>query len=235
MPYLNWIDDQNLTNAVSLLLKKANEAKNAADSAFNKNVIDPFSATFEMAGFEVDYNTWLKSEKTRQAQKTLQNHIGSFHQTILGHCKDWTNMNTGSVIDLVSTKHKIIAEVKNKYNTLSGGKLVDQYRALEHQVMPKNNIYKGYVGYYVVIIPKRRKRYDIEFTPSDKESGAKCAPNKLIREIDGGSFYDLVTGETNALEQLFNVLPTVIETCSNGQYKIENVDKLKDFFNAAYE
>lgn len=42
------------------------------------------------------------NETTRQAQKTLQNHIGDFHQNILGSVDGWINLKVGSIIDLIS-------------------------------------------------------------------------------------------------------------------------------------
>lgn len=235
MPFLKWISDTDLKNEVSQLLSIAKEAQKAAVDEFGKNVIDPFAAIFEMSGFEIDYNTWLKSETTRQAQKTLQNHIGDFHQNILGYSKDWTNKGVGNIVDLLSEKNKTIAEIKNKYNTISGGKLSDLYYSLEKQVSPKSSIYKGYIAYYVAIIPKKGKRYNKPFTPSDKDKGEKCPLNELIREIDGASFYSLVTGLDNALEDLFDVLPEVIKVCSDGKYIIKDKTKLKEFFYLAYK
>jgi hypothetical protein len=235
MPFLKWISDTDLINEISLLLAIAKEAQKNAANDFGKNVIDPFAAIFEMSGFEIDYNTWLKSETTRQAQKTLQNHIGDFHQNILGYSKDWTNKGVGNIIDLLSEKNKAIAEIKNKYNTISGGKLSDLYYSLEKQVSPKSSIYKGYTAYYVAIIPKNGVRYNKPFTPSDKDKGQKCPLNQHIREIDGASFYSLVTGDENALEDLFDVLPDVIKMCSNGKYIMKDKTKLKEFFFLAYK
>lgn len=189
---------------------------------------------FEIAGFEMDYKTWIKSETARQAQKTLQNHIGEFHQNILGSCNAWEDMKTGQVIDLVSAQKQIIAELKNKYNTISGGKLSDLYYSLDNLVMPKASIYKGYKAYYVSIIPKKPIRFNTEFMPSDKEKGEKCRLNKNIREIDGASFYSLVTGEFLALENLYYILPDVISKCSNGNLKVTSKKKLKKFFNQAF-
>ena len=235
MSKLNWISDNNLEVAVDHILTKAKEANSKSDKEFGKNVIDPFSAIFEMSGFKLDFHTWLKSEKTRQSQKTLQNHIGDFHQKILGSVDKWQNMKTGNIIDLVSQEDKIIAEIKNKYNTISGGKLADLYNSLNGLIMPKSSIYKGYTAYYVAIIPKSRKRFNREFTPSDKEIGEKCQSNNNIREIDGASFYDLVTNEKNALLQLYNALHSIIEKCSSGQLKVDNIDNLTSFFNLAFE
>jgi hypothetical protein len=235
MPRLDWIDDEELEIQVSQLLSIAKAAQENANEDFGKNVIDPFSAIFEMSGFGIDYETWLKSETTRQAQKTLQNHIGDFHQNILGYSKGWIDMKVGSVVDLVSTENKIIAEVKNKYNTISGGKLSDLYTSLEGLISPKSSIYKGYTAYYVTIIPKSHKRFNIPFTPSIKEKGERCPVNENIRQIDGASFYSLVTGTDEALESLFDVLPEVILKCSNGKYIVNNIEKLKSFFNVAFE
>lgn len=232
MSYLKWIDDDKLKMCVTHLLTKAAEAK--ANTNIGRNVIDPFSAIFEIAGFKHDYKSWLTSEISRQAQKALQNHIGDFHQNILGHSRDWENKKTGNVIDLVSNKNKIIAEVKNKHNTVTKGKLAELYKTLHGQVMPKSSIYKNFTAYYVVILPQKPKRYNIEFTPSDKEIGAKCESNKLIREIDGASFYALVTGHNNALDELFKVLPQVISDCSNGEYTVKEIDRLQAFFDLAF-
>lgn len=95
----------------------------------------------------------------------------------------------------MSEENKIIAEIKNKYNTVSGGKLSDLYHTLDKLVMPKTSIYKGYTAYYVTIIPKSKTRHNKPFTPPDKATGERCPENERIRVIDGASFYDLVTGE----------------------------------------
>lgn len=232
MPYLDWIDDDKLITSVNHLLLKATKAK--ANTNIERNVIDPFSSIFEIAGFEHDYETWLTSEISRQAQKTLQNHIGDFHQKILGYSKDWENKEKGNVIDLVSEKNKIIAEIKNKHNTISGGKLAELYKTLHDLVMPKSSIYKKFTAYYVVILPKNPKRFNIEFVPSNKEIGAKCEKNKLIREIDGASFYALVTGRENALYELFKVLPKVISDCSKGKYTVTEIDRVQSLFDLAF-
>jgi hypothetical protein len=58
---------------------------------------------------------------------------------ILGSLSNWRNLETGQIVDLEYVSRKIIAEVKNKHNTISGGNLVNLYRDLENQVMPKNN------------------------------------------------------------------------------------------------
>ena len=206
---VEFLDDAKLVAEVSHLLTVAEEAIENQRKEFGKNVIDPFAAMFEMAGFGLDHAGWVHVELMRQAQKTLLNHIGGFHQNILGAVKGWENMKTGAVVDVVSEKHKVIAEVKNKHNTLSGGKRSDQYGNLEKLVMQKASRYHGFTAYFVTIIPKSPERFDRPFTPSEKETGARVQENPLIREIDGSSFYELVTGRKDALAELFTALPGI--------------------------
>ena len=141
-------------------------------------------------------------------------------------------MHTGNVIDLVCREEKIIAEIKNKFNTISGGKLSELYYSLDRLIMPQNSIYKNYTAYYVPVIPKKPARYNKAFVPSDKEKKVKCPVNEKIRETDGASFYDMVTGKANSLEELFQVLPSVI-TGITGK-KIHDKEKLIVFFKMAY-
>jgi hypothetical protein len=233
MALLNWLEDSLLIEEVEKLLLIAKKAQTESTAHFNKNVIDPFAALFEMAGFEIGFETWKKNEITRQAQKTLQNHIGSFHQNILGHAQGWENLNTKQVVDLKSDSRMIIAEVKNKYNTVSGGKLSDLYASLDDLVSPKASKFKGYTAYYVAIIPGRPERYDRPFTPPNKGTGNKCPINEYIREIDGASFYALATGSDTALQDLFDVLPAVIRECAPSDIPIDT-GILQEFFTAAY-
>ncbi len=226
MPYVSFIDDTRFKSLVTNILAHGHEAKNKAISEFNRNVIDPFSILWEMSAFDSNFDTWYEREIARQAQKTLSNHIGMFHQNFLGSITSWEDLGVGNMVDLVNHEKKIIAEVKNKHNTVTGAKLVDVYKELESLVMPNGQVYKGYTAYYVEIVPKKPVRADTMFTPSDKKTSTRCSPNEKIRKIDGASFYALVTGVEDALEQVFKALPIVIKDLypafdnlsSNGAY-----------------
>lgn len=235
MAYLTWITDDLLKQAVKNVLEKGLIAKKNAPQNFNKNVVDPFGSLFEMSAFGLArFDDWKEQELNRQAQKTLQNHIGNLHQDILGNVKGWQNLKVGSNAgsDLVCTDQKIVAEIKNKYNTLTGAKQVTLYREFDNLISPKASSYHGYTAYYVTIIPKSPIRFDKEFTPSDKEKGARCFTNPKIRMIDGASFYALVTGVDNALEQFYKVLPQVIEEIMKNDFSMPNFE-IKDKQNFA--
>lgn len=233
MPYVSFITDDQFKSIVLDILNKGFEAKRKKDKGFNCNVIDPFAIIFEMACFGLNESDWVLSEKKRQSQKSLSNHIGMVHQNILGSVKGWENLKVGKIIDIVNSEKKIIAEVKNKHNTIKGSNKSDLYNDLEKLVMPKSSAYKDYTAYYVEIIPKKADPVNVPFTPSNKNTGTQCALNEKIRQIDGASFYKMVTGVDNALEQVFSALPQVIKDCLNSNEAIKS-EVARHFFRSAF-
>lgn len=234
MAHLSYISDAALVAAVTQLLAVAGEAVSQSINEPDRNKIDPFGVLFEMAGFNLTHAEWKIAEQRRQAQKTLTNAVGDFHQHILGSIPDWTNLGTGAVVDLVCNKLKFVAEVKNKHNTVKGTERISVYDDLAGQVATKGHTYYGYTAYYVEIIPSSMKGYDKPFTPSDKKTGIKRQSNSRIRVIDGRKFYALATGVPDALDQLHHVLPTVIESCSSNKYKFADSDVIADFFQKVF-
>jgi len=239
MSYLKYISDKILKEIVENVIQIGMDSKENANESFYDNVIDPFAALIECSAFDVTPSDWKSSEMIRQSQKTLQNHIGELHQKILGSVRGWEDLGVGEQIDLVCNERKIIAEIKNKYNTVTGGKLSDQYHTLENLVSQKASKYKGYKAYFVTIIPSKRERFDIPFTPSDKSKGQKCPISEDIRIIDGSSFYKIATGRDEALKELFSALPKVIEdVLSKGSkkktFKKNEIEVFLDYFNRAF-
>lgn len=233
MAYVSFVDDTTFKSLVNNIINLGREAKKVAVSDFNRNIIDPFSILWEMGSFEFSHDAWYTNEIIRQAQKTLTNHIGMFHQNFLGSVDGWTDLGVGNMVDLVNHEKKIIAEIKNKHNTVTGAKQVDVYKELESLVMPNGHMYKGYTAYYVEVIPKRPTRFNIPFTPSDKKTSTRCSVNEKIRKIDGASFYTLVTGVDDALEQLFKALPIVIKELQPN-FDLASSNKAHDYFKRAY-
>lgn len=239
MPLLAYVSDEDLYKEVTLLLEKAKQKKEEAEKTFNRNVIDPFGALFESSGFST-YDEWRNFEMARQYQKTAQNHVGTFHQKLLGHVEGWKDNGTGNVVDLINEDKKILAEIKNKHNTVTGGDLAAKYGELDDMISPKASRYKGYTAYFVNIIPKKPERFNNTFTPSDKKRGTNCPKNESIRIIDGASFYHLVTGRHDALKELHSVLPCVIEAVVNNLFKTTNFsipdkENFMQYFSLAYE
>lgn len=210
------------------VMKKANEK---VEKELHKNIVDPFSAIFDASYNNISLTEWLKGEKIRQVQKTFQNQIGVFHQKLIGKINGWKDLGTGSVIDLVNKEKKIIAEIKNKFNTTKGNHKVAIYDDLKQQIESE---YKNYTGYYVAILTK--KRFEKQFTPSDNRTHSKREKNEKIKEIDGMTFYELATGEKNAIKQLYQSIPFIIaEITNNDKNKIIKDPLFEELFSKAFK
>ncbi|MGD9888600.1 MAG: Eco47II family restriction endonuclease [Halothiobacillaceae bacterium] len=205
--WLPFLPNDALCQAVHDLQTVATSARLKAEKNSGRNVIDPFTALFQMQLLQIKPDDWPLIEQNRQIEKSLQNEIGNFHQKILGSIPGWKNLHTGSVVDLVCEERRIVAEVKNKHNTLKASDQASLYDKLHDLVRKKGQAFAGFTAYYVEIIPKTATRYDKPFTPADNTTGTRKAEDALIRRIDGASFYALVTGQNDALQQVFNALP----------------------------
>ncbi|NJS36432.1 MAG: Eco47II family restriction endonuclease [Brachymonas sp.] len=164
-----------------------------------------------MAGFGSSAQQWEANEKQRQVQKTLQNRIGAFHQTVLGSMNGWQSLPTGGIVDVIHEERKIIAEIKNKFNTMNAGSANNLFNTLDNEVSRKNSSFYGYQAYVVHIIPKTAQGVDQLFAPSNPETG-KSRENKLIRQMDGRRFYALASGCDNAMQLVFDDMLRISES-----------------------
>jgi len=205
---LDFISDEELEKAIKKVLHIVATDKESAVNALYKNKIDPFSAIFDASHQRISLARWIEQEKSRQLQKTLQNTIGEFHQDILGAIPGWENLGRGHVLDVRNPQKKVIAEVKNKFNTTKGNHKKQIYDDIKKELARPEN--KDFVGYYVEVIPATQTPYNKPFTPSDNLTQKRRPTNERIRVIDGKSFYKLATGNDNALEELYNALPRAI-------------------------
>lgn len=205
---LSFITDEDFEKAVKKVLTIVATAKENAAQTLYRNKIDPFSAVFDASHQRITLSRWIEQEKSRQMQKTLQNTIGDFHQDVLGAVTGWQNLGRGHVLDVRSPKKKIIAEIKNKFNTTKGNHKKQIYDDIKGELAKSENA--GFTGYYVEIVPATIRPYDKIFTPSDNQTHTRRSSNEKIRVIDGKSFYKLATGVDDALEQVYIALPKAI-------------------------
>lgn len=203
---LHFISEEKLTEICADIVQKGQSAVANSDEKLFDNIVDPFSALFDSAISGITLSEWIKREKTRQMQKTLQNAIGTFHQNVIGSIDGWEDLGTGNIVDLRCQSKKILAEVKNKWNTTKGNHKVRVYDDIKKLLgQPKN---KGFKGYYVTILSKAK--INAPFTPSDNETGNRRPIDKNIVEVDGATFYDIATGEKDSLKKLYQTLPYVL-------------------------
>lgn len=200
-PLLPFISNEDLIRITTPLVKSVERTAEDEERILFQNTIDPFSALFDAANQNISLAEWLKQEKSRQVQKTLQNKIGIFHQEILGAMPGWVSLPIGGIIDVKNEEKRIVAEIKNKHNTTNSSSAEALYNHLENVLA---DTYQNYIAYHVQIIPSLRKSYDKPYIPGKKTL------NERIRLIDGKSFYALASGYPDALKLLYMALPKVI-------------------------
>lgn len=229
-------DREKLKEALKpLVIETYNKQKEEPD--IYRNTLDCFSAVIEASIRGITLEDWLDSEKERQAQKTLQNKIGEFQQRALSTIEGVEDLGVGSVVDIICKEKKLVAEIKNKWNTTKGNHKAQIYDDLLMQI----NAREGYTGYYVEILSNKGRRYNKPFTPSDNRTKQTRPLNERIRVIDGRSFYEILTGEKDALKQMYLLLPELTseimsESCNVDRDPgfIKNSELFNNLFNKVF-
>jgi hypothetical protein len=180
MTYLNFISDDHLFTCTEDLLKQLSEAHRKKDETLHKNVLDPFGALFEAQFTGLSYDQWIAAERT-------------FHERILGGMSGWTRLgNEPSRVDLTNPDKLAIAEVKNKFNTITGTRLPQALNTLIEQSRTYRGVWGGDItAYLVYIIPAKPAGVD-KLYKSVHRIGE-------VRIIDGARFYDFASGDKDSL------------------------------------
>jgi hypothetical protein len=202
-----------------------------------RNTLDCFSASIDSLIQGISLDKWMIQERERQVQKTKQNAIGSFHEEVMGSIDGVEQIPVGDVIDIKSERHCLVAEIKNKHNTTKGYHKIRVYEDLS-EIISRN---PGFVGYYVEVLPKGQGVYNKPFVPSDNKKKKRAALREDIRVIDGRSFYHLLTGFDDAIDELYSELPSIVsEVVKESFGETLNPDEVRessafyDNFNRAY-
>lgn len=192
---------------------------------------------------DTDIEDTLHVLKYVNTVKSIQNAVGNFHQQVLGNVEGWLDSGaTGGVFDIQSKgpvaaagNRIVFMEVKMRWNTITGS--VEKNKHDEFLYAVKSNWGNQYptVGYLAQIVPKKQTTYDQPWKVSGREA------NEILRVIDGTTAYHLVTGRSNALEELMEVLPSALNevisrkrTDQVGQSNNFDVRRLKECVKLAY-
>lgn len=190
MTTLPWITDDEFDVAINNFISGTDRAIEKAAKNMVKNVIDPFSSLSLASTYGTRSAKQLKQFQTSvAATRAMDNPLGNFHHDVLSCVQGWEK-NTG--YDLKNTERQMLAEIKNKHNTLNDK---GRYRAVDTLKQAIKNEGHGWRAYLVLVIPKKPVRYEKEL------SGASH-----VYETDGASFYAMATGHDNALQDMFTAL-----------------------------
>ncbi len=191
MPRLSWITDENLSTALNEFRESAGNAVTEARTRQVRNVIDPFRSLLIASALDVSTASELVAvQDMDSSQRGLSNALGTFHEKVLGRVVGWENHDAG--YDLENASSRLLAEVKNKHNTMNASNRLQVEAELDTAVRQKG---AGWTGYLVIIVPRRPNRYQ-----------KRLKTSRPVHEVDGATFYALATGSPNAIHDLFDVV-----------------------------
>lgn len=199
--YVNFISDEHLLSCIGNLHKVYLVAKNGiTKKKFYKNKIDTIKLTFDSKLNKIDEESLIQSEILRQIDKTINNSIGTFHEQILGGIKGY-QIGTLSGYDIKANDNTLFADIKNKHNTMNSKSAESLFQTLAKYA----DEHKKAICYWVQILAKKSFITKWEGIINHKEYS-----HSRVYKISGDKFYELLSGETDALLNLYKVLPLAI-------------------------
>ena len=191
MPRLSFIEDSAFDAAVLRLVTRVRDADSAAMARLERNVRDPFALMAQALLYDLDPKALDVLDSQRTLAQAISAAIGEFHQHVLGAMPGWENHD--ALVDLVNEERRIAAEVKNKHNTLNADNKRQVLDNIESFLRSRGGGTQ-WQGFFITIIPKK---------PGQEPKEVRTR----VKEIDGRSFYELASGEADALDQVFHLLP----------------------------
>jgi hypothetical protein len=212
--YVNFISDEHLLDCIGNLHKAYLKAKNnITKNNFYSNKVDTIKLTFDAKFNEIDEESLIQSEILRQIDKSTNNSIGTFHEQILGGIKGFEIGNL-SGFDIKSVDDTLFADIKNKHNTMNS----NSAEALFQKLARYANDYKKAKCYWVQILAKGSF---CELWTA--EINSKEYSHSRVYKISGDQFYALLSGQDDALFELYKVLPKAINDYIKSIDNNENV------------
>lgn len=212
--YVDFISDEHFLYCISNLHNSYLKAKNnITKKHLFKNKVDTIKLTFDSKFNDIDEGKLIQAEILRQIDKSINNSIGTFHEQILGGINGFEVGNL-SGFDLKAEDDTLFADIKNKHNTMNSSSA----EALFQKLARYADDYKKAKCYWVQILAKN------SFCELWKgEINGKEYSHSRVYKISGDQFYALISGNENALFQLYKNLPIAIEDYLNSIVMHEEV------------
>jgi len=200
--YVNFISDQHLLTCIGNLHNAYLKAKNnITKKNFYSNKVDTIKLTFDSKFNDIDEEQLIQSEILRQIDKSINNSIGTFHEQILGGIKGFEAGNL-SGYDIKAIDNTLFADIKNKHNTMNSSAAEALFQKLKRYA----DDYKQAKCYWVQILAKGSF---CELWSGD--INGKEYSHSRVYKISGDQFYALLSGQQDAMLQLYKALPIAIK------------------------
>lgn len=200
--YVNFISDEHLLECIDNMHKSYLKAKNnITKKNFYSNKVDTVKLTFDAKFNNINEEKLIETEVLRQIDKSINNSIGTFHEQILGGINRFEVGNL-SGFDIKASDDTLFADIKNKHNTMNSSSA----EALFQKLARYADTYKKAKCFWVQILAKS------SFNELwNGEINGKEYSHSRVYKISGDQFYKLLSGQDDALYQLYKALPHAIK------------------------
>jgi Eco47II restriction endonuclease len=214
--YVNFISDEHLLWCVGNLYKAYAKAKsNVSKKNFYSNKVDTIKLTFDAHFNNIDQESLIQAEVLRQIDKSINNSIGTFHEQVLGSIAGY-EMGNMSGFDIKAKDDMLFADIKNKHNTMNSSSSESLFQKLKNYA----DTYKKSKCYWVQILAKGSFNELWQGEINGKEYS-----HSRVYKISGDQFYALLSGQDDALFQLYKALPTAIHDYLNAIEEDKKTDE----------
>ena len=199
--YVNFISDSHLLDCIRNLHKAYSRAKkNITKQSLYSNKVDTFKLTFDAKFNDEDEEFLIHTEIVRQIDKSINNSIGTFHEQILGGIKGYQGGKSKGY-DIKAEDDTLFADIKNKHNTMNSSATESLFQKLARYADDN----KKAKCYWVQILAKSSFCELWSGIINGKEYS-----HSRVYKISGDQFYYLLSGQEDALFQLYKALPVAI-------------------------
>lgn len=200
--YVNFISDEHLLSCIENLHQSYLKAKNKISKRnFYSNKVDTIKLSFDAKFNGIAEEDLIQTEILRQIDKSINNSIGTFHEQVLGGIEGYEVGNL-SGFDIKANDDTLFADIKNKHNTMNSS----SSEALFQKLARYADDYKKSKCYWVQILAKGSFNEHWKGDINGKEYS-----HSRVLKISGDQFYALLSGQEDALFQLYKALPRAID------------------------
>ena len=229
--YVEFVSDEDFLECVKHVIDfyLSDEYQEEPITVLNesKNGIDAINTIFDITVKQIGFDGWANKEMERQQDKTINNKIGEFHQELLGKVEGWVDLGVGdeTEIDLKKEDNTVFIELKNKHNTMNSSSTKTCREKLENVIEQ----YPDATAYWAYIISRKYRSENRVWKYQGRE-------DEKIRRISGDLLYEMITGDSNALEKVYEAIPKAIVDLLGEDYKLLPYDEklMKEFQEFIY-
>ncbi|QUI64880.1 Eco47II family restriction endonuclease [Pseudoalteromonas sp. A22] len=180
----------------------------------SKTKPDPIAALLMNADLNtgnepIDEEAYNLFERSRLADKWRGNKIGKLNELMACMLPNIIKSESGR-LDLQVTDREIIAEMKNRFNTMNAASAIKTRKNMESIVFDNNSVFKGYQARLVERIPKSDGVKGF-FSPSDPDRGMKTTDSDFITRQGFQQFLTECGGPLVYLQGIFLIASVLVE------------------------